>query len=75
MVMKIEFDLNLVEIDDGYWSTTITEIIQNEVESEVRKFVKKQVKSELVKSEKMIKKYVSDMTGVKIKKALDELKI
>lgn len=71
--MKIEFDLELIEVDDGYWSTTISDIIKDEVQSEVRKSIRKQIKTELKKSEKEIQKYVAELTSIKVKKALKEI--
>lgn len=73
--MKIEFDLNLIEVGDDYWTETVSEVIQNVVIDEVTKSVRKMVKEELKKSEKMIQDYVTKLTSVKIKEALNDIKI
>ncbi len=73
--MKIEFDLNLIDVGDSYWSETVAEIIKNVVIEEVAKATRKMVRAELKKSEKDVQKFVAELTSIKIKEALNNIKV
>lgn len=75
MVMKIEFDLKLIEVGDDYWSETVADIIKNVVIEEVAKATRKMVREELKKLEKEVQNHIAQLTSIKIKEALKDIKV
>lgn len=60
--MKIEFDLNMIDVGDGYWSETVASVIKETIILEVRTQTKKIIKANLKAQEQELKRAVDKLS-------------